>query len=226
MVFSAIMIVGALVLPDISSGMIEASTTQSLDAAQPQALTDHGERAHSAGRGRMIGSRPGLAAELKQVLIARDIGSRMDLASAVFQRGRRQNLAQNLEAVDERAAIGFSREIVDANFRRHGWVGALDARRAAALGAQLADRGGEAGERMQLLAYLVSRERNEVDLDVRRRQARTGLEEGARVPAAIVSAPLGALPRTAIRQERGCPRSQRVQLRVPLCGYPRDMATA
>ena len=85
MVFSAIMIVGALVLPDISSGMIEASTTQSLDAAQPQALTDHGERivAHSAGRGRMIGSRPGLAAEHNQVLIARDIGSRIDLGNGM-----------------------------------------------------------------------------------------------------------------------------------------------
>src|SRR5215831_14254992 len=58
--------------------------------------------------------------------------------------------------------------------------------------------------------------------------ARRGLvlKKAPDVPAAIVSAPFGALASTALRQERGCPRSQRVQLRVPLCGYPRDMATA
>ena len=83
--FSAIMIVAALVLPDISGNDRGIDHAQSLDAAQPQALIDHGERivAHSAGRGRMIDGRPGLAAELKQVLIARDIGSRIDLARAV-----------------------------------------------------------------------------------------------------------------------------------------------
>ncbi len=53
-------------------------------------------------------------------------------------------------------------------------------KRAAAFGAQLADRRREAGERMQLLAHLVGRERDEVDLDIGRCQARTGLEERAR----------------------------------------------
>ena len=55
--FSAIMMIGALVLPDIRSGMTEASTTRK--ASMPRTrkpLIDHGERivAHPAGRGRMI----------------------------------------------------------------------------------------------------------------------------------------------------------------------------
>ena len=50
---------------------------------------------------------------------------------------------------------------------------------ATAFGAKLAHRGREAGERVQFLAHLVGRERDEVDLDVRRGQARIGLEERA-----------------------------------------------
>ena len=38
----------------------------------------------------------------------------------------------------------------------------------------------ESGLRMQLLAHLVGRERQEVNLDIGRRQPRTGLEERAR----------------------------------------------
>ena len=70
-------------------------------------------------------------------------------------------------------------EIIDADFRRHARVRALDAQRAAALGTQLADRRGKARLRMQLLAHLVGRERQEVDLDIGRGQPRTGLEERA-----------------------------------------------
>ena len=73
---------------------------------------------------------------------------------------------------------------------------------------------------MQLLAYLVSRERNEVDLDVRRRQARTGLEEGARVPAAIVSAPLGALPRTPSDKREGVPGLSECSCEFRYVGIP------
>ena len=42
--FSAIMIVGELVLPEVMRGIAEASTTRRpLDAAHPQALVEHGE---------------------------------------------------------------------------------------------------------------------------------------------------------------------------------------
>ena len=40
--FSAIMIVGALVLPDTMAGMIEASTTRNPTIMDPQAFVDHG----------------------------------------------------------------------------------------------------------------------------------------------------------------------------------------
>src|SRR5436853_283878 len=85
-------------------------------------------------------------------------------------------ILQDPDAVDEGGAVGLGRQIIDADFRRKAWIGASDLQRAAALGPQLADGCGETGKRMQLLTHLVGRERDEVDLDIRRRQTRTGLE--------------------------------------------------
>ena len=54
--FSAIIITGALVLPEVMVGITEASATRRpVDAAQPQAVVDHGERirAHPAGADRV-----------------------------------------------------------------------------------------------------------------------------------------------------------------------------
>ena len=56
--FSAIIMVGALVLPEVISGMIEASMTRkAVDADQAQALVHHGHRigraAHLAGADRV-----------------------------------------------------------------------------------------------------------------------------------------------------------------------------
>ncbi len=124
---------------------------------------------------------PRLAAERQQVLVADDLRAGIDLLDRIgLERRRGQNLAQDLEALDEGGAVGFGREIVDADLRRHRRIGAPDAQRAAALGPQLADRRAEAGKRMQLLAHLVGRERQEVNLDIRRRQPRIGLEERPR----------------------------------------------
>ncbi len=68
--FSAIMIVGALVLPDIRSGMIgRIDHPQAIDAAHLKPLVDDRERivAHPAGRGRVIDRAAGAAAEVEQI---------------------------------------------------------------------------------------------------------------------------------------------------------------
>ena len=54
-----------------------------------------------------------------------------------------------------------------------------------------------AGKRMQLLAHLVGRERQEVNLDIGRRQPRIGLEERARGAGRDRQRPLAEAPRIA-----------------------------
>ncbi len=64
---SAIMIVGAFVLPRVISGITEASTTRRLlEAVDPQ-LRVH-DRAHRAGRGRVVDRLAGAPDESGQVL--------------------------------------------------------------------------------------------------------------------------------------------------------------
>src|SRR6516162_9440498 len=129
----------------------------------------------------MIDRTAGLAAEIEQLLVAGLVGARIDLVAAIgLQRRRCENLAQDSDAVDDSRAVGLGCQIVDADLRRRARVSAPDCQRAAALRTELADRGGEAREGMQLLAHLVGRERDEVDLDVWCRKAWIGLEEGAR----------------------------------------------
>jgi hypothetical protein len=182
--FSAIMIVVALVLPDIRSGMIEASTTRK--PSMPRTLSRWSTTASASlpmrqVEVRVIDRRAGAAAEIEHVLIALDLRARIDFFRTIgLQRRCREDLAQDADDVDEGAAVGLGRKIIDADFRRHRRVRASDAERAAAFGTKLADEGSEARERVQVLAHLVGRERDEVDLDVRRRQSRIGLEECAR----------------------------------------------
>ena len=124
---------------------------------------------------------PRCAAVIQQFLVGRNLRPGIDLFDHIgTERRRLQDLAQDLQAFDIGGAIGLGREIVDPYFRRRRGVGAPDAKRAAALGAQLTDRRRESGKRMQLFAHLVGRERQKVDLDIRRRQPRIGLEERPR----------------------------------------------
>src|SRR5262245_58872934 len=88
---------------------------QALDAAHLEELVDHGERivAHPAGRGRMIDRRAGLAAEGEDVILTGDLGAGIDFfRHVILQRWLRQDAAQNLDAVNEGAAIGARKSVV------------------------------------------------------------------------------------------------------------------
>src|SRR5439155_4731049 len=87
-------------------------------------------------------------------------------------------LAQDLQAFDIGRAIDFGCEIVDPYFWGYRRIGAPDAQRTAAFRPQLAYRGRKCRVRMQLFSHPVGAERQEVDLYVRRRKTRIGLEEG------------------------------------------------
>ena len=76
-------------------------------------------------------------------------------------------------------AIGLAREVVRPDRGRRGRVRAPDPDLAAALRAQVADRGGERRKRVQRVAEPVERERLDVVLEVRRRPRRIGFRERA-----------------------------------------------
>src|SRR5579872_1336247 len=129
----------------------------------------------------MIDGGAALAAKGQQLLVARAFDAGIELFDRIGRKRRRaQNLAQDLQALDKGGAVALACQIVDPNFRRLARVCASDPKRTTALGAKLAHRGGEAGERMELFAHLVSRKRKEMNLNVRCRKARIGLEERSR----------------------------------------------
>ena len=71
--FSPIITQAALVLPETTVGMIEASATRRpVKAVHAQALVHHGGdvRAHAAGRGRVEHGRALLACELEIIVVA------------------------------------------------------------------------------------------------------------------------------------------------------------
>src|SRR3954465_7762416 len=157
--------------------------SEAFEAPHLQPLIDHRERiiAHTTGRGWMVDGAAPLTAIVQQLGIRGHLRSGIVLVDHErLQRRCMQYLAQDLQAFHVGGAVGLGRHVVDADLRRHCRVSALDAQGPAAFGTELAHRRREAGETMKLLAHLVGRERQEMDLDVRRGQPRTGLKERAR----------------------------------------------
>lgn len=83
--------VGAFALPETVPGMIEASTTR--DPASPRtrrrSSTTALVLAHAAGANRMVGSRAATADKVEQIVIARALGTRLELLSDVARHCRR-----------------------------------------------------------------------------------------------------------------------------------------
>ena len=108
--FSAIMMVGALVLPVVSVGITEASITRRpCDAAHAQPRIDHGARvlAHAAGADRVIERVAGAAGIGQQVGVARDVGAGLDLARAVLgERRGGEDAADMAHAAQQRQLVG------------------------------------------------------------------------------------------------------------------------
>ena len=124
------MMMAALVLPDTRSGMSRGiDHPQPLQAANPQSLIDHGERigSHSAGRSRVIDGAAALPAVVQELLIGLDLDTGIELIDDIrTERGRLQDFSQHLQAFDVGGAIDLGREVIDANLRRRGGIGAPD----------------------------------------------------------------------------------------------------
>ncbi len=178
--FSAIMITGALVLPDTRSGMIDASTTRSrASAVNPQTLVDHGQRvaAHPAGARRVIDRLASSGAPRRAIRCptgtARPAQFRHDVRR---ERRRLRDAPRDLDAADHDRVIAFIGEIVGLDGRVLERMRRPDLDAAAAVRPQLAHRSGERRELMRAFARLVGAQGLHVELDVRafhvRRRAR------------------------------------------------------
>ena len=151
---SAIITVGALVLPDVIRGMTDASMTRKpRDAADPQAVVDDGERvhAHAARADRVEDRRAEIAGGAPQIGIARRAPGPAAIPRARTARARGAAMMRRvkLEARDRDLQVLFGREVVQRDGRVRGRVGALDAHVAAARRLQVADRRRDRVERVQ-----------------------------------------------------------------------------
>ena len=110
------MIVAALVLPETTVGMTEASATRRPPKPMhPQFGIDHRHRVapHLAGAGRVINRAAALPGVIQQLLVAVDCGAGLEfrLDKGLHVRCR-QDLPAQLQAVDDRALVGLGREII------------------------------------------------------------------------------------------------------------------
>ena len=178
--FSAIMMVGELVLPEVIDGITEASITRRpIEADHAQPRIDH--RVAHPRRGPCARCRPDGKSWCRYR--RRQCSSAASSSSRTCMPGRNStgeycasagcadNLARDADRVGGDAAVLRRRQIIRMDRRRGGRIGRLELERAAAGRPQIGDAGGEGRKRMQRIAELVERQRLDVILQIRRAPA-------------------------------------------------------
>ncbi len=177
--FSAIMMVGELVLPEVIDGMIEASATRKpASATHAQPLIDDGAlvAAHFARADRMKDGRADVARRGCQLLVGRQFGAGPEFLR--FKAGQclgGHDAARDTDGIGGDPAVGFRGEIVRLDCRGLARLAAANMHGAAALGPQIGDARRDGGKAVQRLAEFVQRQGLHVILEVRasRRTGRT-----------------------------------------------------
>ena len=112
------MMQAALVLPETTVGMIEASATRkATETVDAQLGVDHrhgvGRGAHHAAAARVEDGRAALAGVGEHVLVAHLVGAGLDLLGDVgLERFRGGEAAREAQALDNAAAVGLGGEVV------------------------------------------------------------------------------------------------------------------
>jgi hypothetical protein len=105
--FSAIMMVGALVLVELTAGMMEASMMRNAsNPMHPQFVVDHRHCmvAHQAAAASVVDRRAVRPGVIQQLVVAPDAGARQLLGHHVLcHGGRREQPAHEFEAAEHRA---------------------------------------------------------------------------------------------------------------------------
>lgn len=175
--FSAIMVVGVLVLPPMSVDMIDASTTcNPVEAAHAQIRSDHGHGidAHLAGADGVVEGFAALPDEGFDRGIAAGLFAGEQLETTVgIERRRGENAPRRADTGNKGPEVGRIGQVIRLDPRIGQLVGAFAADLAATAGAQYAHVQGnpEAQRTAQCPAVVFLDHRQEVVLQVGRLQA-------------------------------------------------------
>ena len=131
--FSPTMIDGALRLPLVMRGKIELSATRKASTPitrQSGSMTASGSSraAEAGGAAGVVGALGVLADEGVELVVGLHVGAGLDLVAGVGAEGRLgEDLAGQADAAAEVDPVLLGRHVVEADRRRHGRVGALQA---------------------------------------------------------------------------------------------------
>ena len=183
--FSAIMMVGELVLPEVIVGITDASTTRR--PATPRTrrrAVDDGHRiavdAHPGGPDRVEDRGADIPRRRDQLRVGRQLRAGPQLLRRIAGHGRLpHDPPHDPDRIGRDLAVLRRRQIVGRDHRRGRGVARPRMDRAAAAGAEIAHAGGDRRERMHAVAELVERQRLDVHLQVGRLVLRRRAGEGA-----------------------------------------------
>ena len=180
--FSPIMIVGALVLPPISVGMIDASTTRNAETPRTRSCgstTASIVHAHPARSDGMVDRVRAIAQHGADFVVGRDAGGEHLLAAMRVEHRRLRDAARDPEALDHDVDVVGMRVEARVDQRRCQRIAACERQRSRALGPQHADVRGKPARRVQSPAVVLENADAEMELDVGRGQLGRSLEEAA-----------------------------------------------
>ena len=182
--FSPAMIDGALRLPLVTRGKIELSATRKASTPMTrQSGSTTAQRvvgaAEAGGAAGVVGALGVLADEGVELVVGLHVGAGLDLVAGVgAEGGLAEDLAGQADAVAEVGPVLLGRHVVEADRRRDGRVGGLQADGAARGRAHRADMGLEAVALDRGAAVVADGERQEMVLDVGVVDAGGGADEG------------------------------------------------
>ena len=181
--FSAIMIVGELVLPEVIDGMIEASATRNPEC-RARAIADRRRNPDQPPCGRF--RRDGRSScrshrRLRSVLLRSDIGPGLNSSGLNRCSGFCATILRVMRMDRLHTAIACRREVVGLDRRLGAVIRRFEVYRSAAVGTQIANARSKGREGMNVLAELFQRQGLDVILQIGCVERRVGAGENPKL---------------------------------------------